>query len=67
VVKRTPGSGLFLWVLENNTAAQAFYEALGGARADHEISDAPGGGEIAAFRYAWPDPSVLLATNRASI
>jgi ribosomal protein S18 acetylase RimI-like enzyme len=60
VIERTPSSGLYLWVLEGNKAAQAFYEARGGKRAGSKTSDAPGGGTIAAFRYVWPDPSVLL-------
>jgi len=60
VLKRTPGSGLFLWVLEGNKAAQAFYQARGGKCAGSTTSDAPGGGTIFAFRYVWPDPTVLL-------
>jgi GNAT superfamily N-acetyltransferase len=60
VIERRPSSGLFLWVLEGNKAAQAFYEAKGGRRADRKTSEAPGGGTITGFRYVWPDPSVLL-------
>jgi GNAT superfamily N-acetyltransferase len=61
VLKRTPGSGLFLWVLEGNKGAQAFYQARGGECAGSKTSDAPGGGTIFAFRYVWPDPTVLLS------
>jgi predicted N-acetyltransferase YhbS len=61
VLERSPSSGLFLWVLEGNTAAQAFYAARIGKRAGSKTSEAPGGSTIAAFRYVWPDPSVLLA------
>ena len=60
VLERAPASGLFLWVLEGNKAAQAFYAARGGKRAGAKTSEAPGGGTIAAFRYVWPDASVLL-------
>src|SRR6266542_92042 len=60
VPKRTPGSGLFLFVLEGNKGAQAFYEARGGVCAGSKTSEAPGGGTIFAFRYVWPDPSALL-------
>jgi len=60
VLARAPSSGLFLWVLEGNTAAQAFYAARGGKRAGSKTSEAPGGGTIVAFRYVWPDPSALL-------
>ncbi len=63
LIERRPGSGLHLWVLEQNTAAQAFYEAQGGREAGRKVSDAPGGGEIAAFRYTWADPAVLLAVG----
>jgi len=60
VLERAPSSGLFLWVLEGNKAAQAFYQARGGTGAGSKTSEAPGGGTIVAFRYVWPDPSVLL-------
>jgi ribosomal protein S18 acetylase RimI-like enzyme len=59
-----PSSGLYLWVLEQNTSAQAFYEARGGTRAGSEVGGPfPGGGTALCFRFAWPDPSVLLATQ----
>jgi len=65
VIARAPSSGLFLWVLEGNTAAQAFYEARGGKSEGSKASEAPGGGTISAFRYVWPDPSVLLSKEPA--
>jgi ribosomal protein S18 acetylase RimI-like enzyme len=61
-------SGIYLWVLEQNTAAQGFYEARGGIRGDRQAVPPPGGeprrlnGTPACFRYYWPDPSVLAAT-----
>ena len=61
LIKRAPSSGLYLWVLEGNKAAQAFYQARGGKRVGSKTSDAPGGGTIFAFRYVWPDPTVLLS------
>jgi ribosomal protein S18 acetylase RimI-like enzyme len=60
VVERTAGSGMYLWVLEGNVGAQAFYEARGGVRHDRDWSEAPGGGTMLAVRYAWPDPAVLI-------
>jgi GNAT superfamily N-acetyltransferase len=63
VIKRTRGSGLYLWVLEGNTAAQAFYEARGGKCVGREDSEPPGGGTVTGLRYVWPDPSVLLVTE----
>jgi ribosomal protein S18 acetylase RimI-like enzyme len=65
VAERSPRSGLYLWVLEQNTAAQAFYAALGGACVGREAVGAPGGkprrlvGAPAKLRYAWPRASVL--------
>ena len=60
VVERTPASGLYLWVLEQNRAAQAFYQALGGTCAGSEPDEPPGGGTVFGLRYVWPDPSALL-------
>lgn len=63
---RRPGSGLYLWVLAQNVAAQAFYDAKGGVRVERGLAQPPGGdpaqldGAPVKFRYAWPDPSVLL-------
>jgi GNAT superfamily N-acetyltransferase len=56
VADRRPSAGLYLWVLEQNAAAQAFYAAQGGSRVGRELSGPfPGGGYAFAFRYAWPD------------
>ena len=67
VVDRTPSSGLYLWVLEQNTDAQAFYAARGGTCVGRELASAPGGdprrlnGAPVKLRYAWPVPAKLLA------
>ena len=64
-----PGSALHLWVLEQNTAAQAFYEALGGTRRERRLVMPPGEdparlcGEPYCFRYVWPDPTQLLSRD----
>lgn len=69
LVERQPGEALHLWVLEQNVKAQAFYEALGGKRAERRLVVAPGGdparlcGEPYCYRYVWPDPSVLLSRD----
>jgi ribosomal protein S18 acetylase RimI-like enzyme len=66
VLDAAPGSGLYLWVLEQNAAAQAFYSAQGGVRVERRLVLPPEGnpnrlnGTPACFRYAWPDPSTLL-------
>lgn len=66
VIERTPSSGLYLWVLEGNIAAQAFYEAREGMCVGRKSSDPPGGGTVTALRYVWPDPSVLLGRKSLS-
>jgi GNAT superfamily N-acetyltransferase len=67
VLDAAPSSGLYLWVLEQNAAARAFYEACGGRCVERRASGAPGGdvsklnGEPFNLRMAWPDPARLLA------
>ena len=63
VIERRPHSGLYLWVLRQNTAAQAFYEARGGRCVEEAITEPPGGGTAPTFRYAWPDPATLLVRS----
>jgi GNAT superfamily N-acetyltransferase len=59
-------SGLYLWVLEQNSAAQAFYSVRGGESVERDDVPAPGGdptrlnGKPACLRFAWRDPSSLL-------
>jgi ribosomal protein S18 acetylase RimI-like enzyme len=56
-----PASGLYLWVLKQNTAAQAFYTSIGGVVVGERLGGPfPGGGSAPTLRYAWPDPSVLI-------
>lgn len=65
VLGHGPG-GLYLWVLEQNVAAQAFYRARGGRCVGRRQVFSPGGvpgrvnPDVFGLRYAWPDPSVLL-------
>jgi ribosomal protein S18 acetylase RimI-like enzyme len=50
-----PSSGLYLTVLEQNTSAQAFYEARGGTCVGPKwFASIVGGGTAAVFTYAWP-------------
>ena len=67
VVRRPGGGALYLWVLEQNIDAQAFYEALGGTRAERAHVSPPGGipsrlasGSPTKLRYAWAEPAVLV-------
>ncbi|HEX3649717.1 MAG TPA: GNAT family N-acetyltransferase [Pseudonocardiaceae bacterium] len=71
--RRSPSSGLYLWVLEQNTAAQAFYAAQGGERVDRDEVPPPGGnpdwlnGKPGCFRYAWRDPARLGGQTRTAM
>lgn len=66
VLAERPGSGLYLWVLEKNTDARAFYDARGGTCVESRPVLPPGGdparlkGNPAGLRYSWPDPAKLL-------
>jgi ribosomal protein S18 acetylase RimI-like enzyme len=65
LIERPSKTGLYLWVLEQNVDAQAFYEARRGRRVGRELATPPGGiagrldGSPAKLRYAWRDPNVL--------
>jgi GNAT superfamily N-acetyltransferase len=56
---------MYLWVLEQNTAAQRFYGALGGSHVETADVPAPGGvpgrlnGSPRGLRISWPDAAVL--------
>ena len=60
------GTGLYLWVLEQNTDARSFYEAHGATRVERAPTSPPGGvpsrlaGPSAKLRYAWSDRAALL-------
>jgi ribosomal protein S18 acetylase RimI-like enzyme len=61
LISRGTSSGMYLWVLEQNKAAQAFYGARGGMCVGREMRGPfPGGGKAVGLRYAWADPSDLL-------
>jgi GNAT superfamily N-acetyltransferase len=63
VACRRPSTGMYLWVLEQNAAAQAFCAAQGGRCVGREVSGPfPGGGHAFALRYAWPDPGELAGS-----
>jgi GNAT superfamily N-acetyltransferase len=51
---RFASSGLYLWVIEQNAPARAFYARLGGTAEDASDWHPPGGGVVALRRYAWP-------------
>ena len=60
VAQRRPRAGMYLLVLEQNVAAQAFYQAQGGSCVERELAGPfPGGGYAYSFRYAWTDLAKL--------
>jgi leucine dehydrogenase len=69
VAERARGNAMYLWVLEQNTAAQEFYGALGGTRVEKVPVSPPGGvasrlaGSPAKLRFTWPDASLLARTG----
>jgi GNAT superfamily N-acetyltransferase len=69
VLDEAPSSGLYLWVLEQNSAARAFYAARGGTCVERDAAPPPGGdparlnGTPMGLRYAWRNPSDLLASR----
>ena len=69
VLDAAPASGLYLWVLEQNTAAQAFYTARGGSCVETALVSPPGGdptrltGSPRSLRFVWPDPSKLIPAD----
>jgi ribosomal protein S18 acetylase RimI-like enzyme len=71
VAGRATGTAMYLWVLTQNTAAQRFYQALGGRCAEMAQVSPPGGvpgrlsGTPTKLRYTWPDATAVLADRRS--
>jgi GNAT superfamily N-acetyltransferase len=65
VVEEADRKAMYLWVLEQNTAAQGFYLASGATLADAAPVPAPGGepgrlnGSPVGLRMTWPDAGRL--------
>jgi GNAT superfamily N-acetyltransferase len=63
------GTGLYLWALEQNVDARAFYEARGGRCVGRALVPAPGGvagrlnGRPVGLRYAWANPALALGSH----
>jgi GNAT superfamily N-acetyltransferase len=66
VLDWSSSSGLYLWVLEQNQDARAFYATLGAACVERVEVSPPGGyaaglnGKPMGLRYVWRDPTALL-------
>lgn len=69
VLDASPSSGLYLWVLEQNSDARAFYTTRGAVCVDRFPVPPPGGdparlnGKPITLTYAWHDPSQLLTSR----
>lgn len=69
ILNRATQRRAYLWVLEQNTAAQQFYRARGGRYVEKAPVPPPGGvrsrlnGSPFGLRIAWPDASVLDRTH----
>lgn len=70
VLAEAGSPALYLWVLQQNTQAQAFYRACGGTPVETGIAAAPGGdpallnGTPGKFRMSWPNATSLLDQGR---
>ncbi len=70
VLARPCPSAIYLWVLEENHPARAFYEACGGVRGDRTAASPPGGmparlnGTPMRLRYVWPDVALLTRPTK---
>lgn len=56
-----PDAGLYLWVVEQNRAAQRFYQRLGATDRGDGLWIAPGGPEVKTRRYAWSRDELAVA------
>jgi ribosomal protein S18 acetylase RimI-like enzyme len=61
LARRRPADRRFyLWVLDQNTAAQSFYAACGGRSVETTLQGPfPGGGRALGQRIVWPDAAAL--------
>lgn len=54
-----PDAGVWLWVMEANAGARAFYERLGASNAGTSALQDPAGGHAPNCRYVWASPEAL--------
>jgi GNAT superfamily N-acetyltransferase len=73
VSRRASGDAMYLWVLEQNTAARQFYYSCGAIRVQTAPVPPPGGdparlnGTPRGLRMAWPNVARLLQPRRIAI
>ena len=71
VADQARSRAMFLWVLEQNTAAQQFYQALGGTRVEKTDAEPPPaavrpGPSPQKFRICWPDAATVRPGPRGT-
>ena len=67
LLRHRPPGPVYLWVLDQNKAAQSFYEARGGMQVETtQRGPFPGGGTALGHRYAWHDASALVVADDRS-
>lgn len=64
VLQQRPGSGMYLWVYEQNLEARGFYENLGGLQGETLLKRTAEGKQVPALRYVWRDLHALADSIR---
>lgn len=66
LVQASPRRPIYLYVLEANQGARAFYDRIGGTPVEHGRKIEPDGSECSVIRYAWDCPAKLLGVTAGS-
>ena len=61
-----PGSGMHLWVFEENVRARIFFQRLGGRGVERDISAMPSANGKSLLRLRWADAERLSREHRGS-
>jgi len=64
VLQQRPGSGMYLWVYEQNLEARGFYDKLGGLQGETLLKRTVEGKQVSTLRYVWRDLHALADSNR---
>jgi GNAT superfamily N-acetyltransferase len=64
-LNRTAAAGLYLFVIQANIVAQRFYSHHGAQNVGVDVWEAPDGGRVPLYRFAWADARQLAGANTA--